>query len=589
MCPQLCSCVTKSLATVVACTTGNLDDRSFAKIMSSMIDDVQILKIIAPKNRPNRLTITQDFERFRSLTELHLINCRLRSLGKRTFENMKNLRILNVADNEIDVLSPDTFTNTEHLRVLNLSRNRLNRNALPTGTFAHLRRLENLDLSENYIENFSTTNLFAGLNELRILILDKNFMGGVGDGKNSKSFDVLLDLPNLESLSLSECQIADVPSSAFRRNPLLKRLTLSKNKLRTSFVSATKNVPNLEYLDLSSNLIRNMADSTFNHVRNLKVLILANNFIGSSMNDDDGVDSDGVIDENGRHFNVSLEELDLSNNGIVRFKSSSIKNLAHTLKILRLSSNNLTNITSEQTKSMKNLKRLYLSDVRLTFLPDSLPIEYENLRHLDISNNEISSIDVDQTSHFRSLTSLDVSKNNFTQLTDNQLIFFGKLNRFVFIDNPWDCQNCRTVINLKILLKNRQKFSTDDIVEDGVRCTKPNEMYQKSVRSIEADQCSKYFGAIAELSPKSEIGFMIAGLCALTLILILTTVVVCCYFYNRHVNSNSSSPENHHRYHRSKDSSPTKNIEETATLSSTSSDDNSQRIQPSIRDLAKFR
>lgn len=56
----------------VACTTGGLDDIP----VSRMSPNIEVIRIIAPNDRQNHLTIGRFFRQFRKLQELHIVSFR---------------------------------------------------------------------------------------------------------------------------------------------------------------------------------------------------------------------------------------------------------------------------------------------------------------------------------------------------------------------------------------------------------------------------------------------------------------------------------------------------------------------------------
>lgn len=53
----------------VACSSGNLDDIP----VSRMSPNIEVIRIVAPHDRPNHLTIGRFFRQFRKLQELHIV------------------------------------------------------------------------------------------------------------------------------------------------------------------------------------------------------------------------------------------------------------------------------------------------------------------------------------------------------------------------------------------------------------------------------------------------------------------------------------------------------------------------------------
>lgn len=523
ICPTNCVCIRVETSFEVSCRHGGLNDWTLSKLIPRIPKDATIIRIEAPDNNPNNFSLTQDFVRFAKLRELHLVNCGLSSLGKRTFENIKTLKVLNLSKNKLEFMSPDTFASTDHLETLILSKNFFFRQKLPSGTFAHLRNLVSLDLSTNFISDFST-NLFSGLTNLRNLNLDDNKI-------SPTSFDLLYDLPNLESLSLSNCQLSALPENSFRKNSKLRILNLSGNQLKSLVMDALKSIPNLISLNISRNFIPFVPKFALGTTPKLRILDLSSNFLGISSNHLTEANFLDVFHPNA-FKNLSLEELFLSNNSFTFFDSGQLK-LSSSLRYLDLSDNPLGQITSDQTRNLSQLRSLRLSNVRLDFLPNRLPMEYASLKYLDLSRNTVQSIPYQAiTSSLKSLDHLDISSNRFTTLPDYVRKAMEKMSIVYLNDNPWDC-HCQISGLRDFLLADKMRGKCDVMRYQDIMCSTPAPLSGRPVVLIDKPaDCSKIFGA-SGLSRPGELGIVIAGVCGLLLLLGLITAVACSYFWPR--------------------------------------------------------
>ena len=85
--------------------------------------------------------------------------------------------------------------------------------------------------------------------------------------------------PNLESLSLQNCEIVEVDYNAFSGLEHLKKLSLNSNNISAVYSQWFNDLTSLEELDLSFNKIKSIDASVFRKLLNLRNLNLNNNQI----------------------------------------------------------------------------------------------------------------------------------------------------------------------------------------------------------------------------------------------------------------------------------------------------------------------
>ncbi|KFP73130.1 CD180 antigen, partial [Apaloderma vittatum] len=213
---------------------------------------------------------------FPSLTHLHIKgNSRVLQLGSGCLEPLANLQHLDLSKSHIESfdccygalsgLSSLRYLNLSHniklhlkdmlikdstnLELLDLAFTPLHTNALQ-GPFQNLHLLKVLNLSASHI-NTSIQNLFQGLENLILLDLSQNNFE-LGIMPKDKLFQ---QLPNLEALTLSSCELTAIDHQAFHSLRKLQHVDLSHNKLIAFSTDAFSNINGI-YLNFAHNRIR---------------------------------------------------------------------------------------------------------------------------------------------------------------------------------------------------------------------------------------------------------------------------------------------------------------------------------------------
>ncbi|KAJ9590044.1 hypothetical protein L9F63_016834, partial [Diploptera punctata] len=155
-----------------------------------------------------------------SLRGLHLANNRIRSVPSALFQDLLNLDYISLESNFIRQLEADVFLGLTKLRNLWLSENEIT--YLHPSTFKHMKKLRLVCLENN-------TNLQVPA--------DKPF----------------LDVPTLEKLFVSDCNIRNISARTFHKTRYLSTLFLQNNNLKTFDLGILKMLPYLTTLYLYKN------------------------------------------------------------------------------------------------------------------------------------------------------------------------------------------------------------------------------------------------------------------------------------------------------------------------------------------------
>ncbi|KAG7222632.1 hypothetical protein INR49_026241 [Caranx melampygus] len=289
-----------------------------------------------------------------------------------TFDGLKNSSVhtLDLSKNMIFALQRGVFSPLKEVENIDISQNRLNqihRNAFE-GLQGHLKML---NLSYNLLgEIYSYT--FASLTNLKVLDLSYNHIGALG----FRSFSGLLSLRALH-LTGNSLRGLGFPAPL----PSLEYLLLDDNRLTPSSVSSiTSFARNVIHLNINDNRLIDLADIyTFsNQLKGLQILFYGGNTIRFCM-------SQETVPQN-------LIVLDLHSSFLQSIWSQGkclnlFDNLRH-LVSLNLSFNFLQTLPQGIFKGLTSLVQIDLSSNALTYLqPDVLP---KSLRVLDLSDNFIA-------------------------------------------------------------------------------------------------------------------------------------------------------------------------------------------------------
>lgn len=285
----------------------------------------------------------------------------LTSLLGGVFTGLRSLRNLTVQSNYIAEIAPDAFDDLVNLKQLNLTSNKLK--SFRSGTFASLKQLEELYLSENKLD--SVLNFyFKPLVNLRVLQLDRNFILSV----EPNSF---LNLNSLTSLNLSRNFLSRIEDKTFANMSLTE-------------------------LDLSGNEIEQVSENSFSHSTIVNLTMNWNR-----------LDSIEFLN----HIAESVFRLEMANN---QFKQLYLK--AHTIKLV-------------YPLQKLNLQRCEIGEFRFE------SSGYVSLGSLDLSYNQLTSLTVDAFRNLRNLSRLDVSNNPLKFIEHGFFIRSFDSLKYVYLNN----------------------------------------------------------------------------------------------------------------------------------------------------------
>nr|KAF6436558.1 toll like receptor 7 [Rousettus aegyptiacus] len=352
-----------------------------------------------------------------TLTELYLYNNIIAKIQEDDFNNLTQLQVLDLSGNcprcynvpfpctPCENNSPlqiheNAFDALTELQVLRLHSNSLRH--VPQSWFKNVRKLRELDLSQNYLaKEIADAKFLHLLHNLVQLDLSFNY--------ELQVYQAFMNLSNAFS-SLKNLKVLRIKGYVFK-------------ELNSINLSPLHQLSNLEVLDLGTNFIKIADLSIFKQFKTLKVIDLSLNKISPSgdssevgfcSNTRTSVGTHGPqvyealhyfrYDEYARSCRFKTKEtpsslsfneecykygktLDLSRNNIFFIKSSDFQHLSF-LKCLNLSGNTIgQTLNGSELRPLVELKYLDFSNNRLDLLYSTAFEELRELEVLDISSN----------------------------------------------------------------------------------------------------------------------------------------------------------------------------------------------------------
>lgn len=266
-----------------------------------------------------------------------------------------------------------------------------------------LQRLEILELHQTGIQNLSSS-LFQGLPSLRTLDLSNNsFLTSYRDGV----FESLGD--SLVELIATDNRVRSLTRKVFAGLRNLRLLILSRNKIGYFEEGVFSTSKSLLELYLDGNILTDLEDGTFEGLSNLRTLDLRGNPIQRL--------SQGLFSSFARtltHLWMSHDD-SVTFGGFDTLPIGLFAQMSR-LRELSMVELKITNLTTESFTGLTNLRKLSLRGNRLTLLPKGCFTSLTNLQELDLSANGMVCIP-DNSEYYPKLRSLDLSLNGLTHLT----------------------------------------------------------------------------------------------------------------------------------------------------------------------------
>lgn len=309
-----------------------------------------------------------------------VINCKWKTLQSiPTFKavNMIYYEIDFSEGNYIKSLPNDAFKNLK-VKNINLLKNELTADIEPRAFDGLALYLEGLKIQGNGKIPIPFDRL-SNLTNLKQLHIQEFQQSNASENSYFSSF------PRLETLSLLDIHTLELDASTFDGNlPNLLHLELSNVYIDTIPVSSLRHLTGLQYLSIkNNNRLRVVFNNSFENLRNLKELSLSYNL------DLEQIDSDAFFGISRSLTTLHLGSNNLNSNALQALSSQSWPRLTH----LTLSYNpNLSPITGSVFTNMGSLQYLYMEQIGLKTVDQSLLQGLNNIFALNLGYNNIEAI-----------------------------------------------------------------------------------------------------------------------------------------------------------------------------------------------------
>ncbi|XP_076270283.1 uncharacterized protein LOC143202565 [Rhynchophorus ferrugineus] len=504
-CPRGCSCYLDTKGRrVVQCKdggmTGPLDLKGFGL-------DTEIIKITAPDDNTNLLTMSPAFQKYRNLEEIHITKSNIPQLGMHFFFGLNKLDVLNLAQNNITQPLDHNFRGLDKLKELYLDDNRIQ--SLPSGTFRFLHELKVLSIQRNRIKELAN-RIFLEIGKLKVLKLS-------GNNLRELNQEVFRDVQELRHLECRGCALEKLNKEIFGLLPDLAYLDVGDNDIKNIHSNDLRDLINLKVLKLDGNQLTALHDNIFVSQAMLKKINFARNHITK-------------ISTNAFVELYNLTELDLSENKLEKIHEGAFEPIKTSLETLILSGNQLKMHTLKELATMEALRDLKLA--RCGIMDTKIHMYPGNLQILDLSGNYISSLDA----YFfpLSLKELDISNNRLRGIDE---IDMKKLDDLRFLDlqrNPWSCDICFIV---PLLERANRSATFSEIV-----CATPFTVKGKTLGMLEKSEltwCSAASHSTGNpdfflVSGDGKIGIIAASMSVALLFLTIVAIIGALLYTRRH-------------------------------------------------------
>ncbi|XP_022119600.2 protein artichoke [Pieris rapae] len=368
----------------------------------SSLNRIPVLsEIDISNNLITEIQIDNDEFAFTSLTKINMSHNRLLDIRDAYFNVFSELQYLDLSHNEISIINAFSFEGVKNLLYLNLAHNKIKEISSSLFRFT---KLEYLYLNNNELSS--------------ILLADLRYLNEVIE------------------IDLSYNVISLIEKNVFDNMPYLKILNIKKNLVNSMDPRMFFNTTALKSIDLSLNEIRKLPKCIFKG-KSISFFDIRQNLLEGEL-------VKGTFE--GLFFIV---ELDISHQRLTSIGDFAFVGL-DMLEVLMLNNNKIQNVSKSSFDSLRNLRRLDLSDnqihdlnfevfylLKLQFLSirgnflriigkghfDSLNL----MEILDVSNNNISEVESFSFKDLNELISFDISNNPLSQALENNT-FMGLIS-----------------------------------------------------------------------------------------------------------------------------------------------------------------
>ncbi|CAG2244405.1 TLR13 [Mytilus edulis] len=359
------------------------------------------------------------FEAAKHLLTLDLSFNRLSSINIETFNGLTKLRYLSLDNNKLTynnrTFPTEIFRQLEFLSHLSLKNNNIRSSScksFPDKTIENLSVLETLELDASECGKFFLGKGFRYLLKLKSLVLGNNF-------RFSMSQFTFMNTKYLQNIVLHTIDKISFERKTFRKLRYLKHLEFSFDSKKGGIMSSFERLAN--ELTFTSIETLKLGHSTMD-LKTFPLYIFNRELYTKNITEIYITDNSG----NAGHFPLSigappptLQILDLSNNGLIRFKLD-IRHITRLILKQNLLGNFLSAKSYFEKKPYGDISLIEFIDISQNDIKELAPFTFDSqplLKHIDLSNNKIQDI----TFNLSSLVKLE-----FLNLSNNKIKFFDE-------------------------------------------------------------------------------------------------------------------------------------------------------------------
>lgn len=278
--------------------------------------------------------------------------------------------------------------------------------------------LTTLSITGQYIVNLPE-NLFKGLSVLKTLYIE---------GENIRWLpETLFFKPSLKNMPVHLYDLTVIGVQSISRNLLQKQQSLRYAKLRRIDDLPPLNLPSqLDILDLRDSNVITIPPNIYSKLNNLRQLILSNTSLS-------------YLEEKSLYGLLSLSFLDLSENKLSALPVGLFQSCIHSLEILDLSHNRISNITKSYFSSVTSLQVLDLSHNTIAVIDENAFENLNILSNLKLTDNSINQLPEILFKNVFSLKEVHLNRNEITVIPRNIFKHSRNLLSANLDENPLIC------------------------------------------------------------------------------------------------------------------------------------------------------
>lgn len=425
---------------------------------------MEVLRISAPLEIPNFLTIGPIFHQFLRLEELHITRSNVPAIGHHSFLGVLTLRVINLTFNNICLISHHSFRGLSNLEKLHLDDNRIE--SMPSESFKYLLKLKVLTIARNKIHEL-VPRIFLNLENLQELDLSENVISVLNP-------EVFKDVKRVKVFRCRWCELSSLNESIYELLSELTILDLENNKFGRISSGKFDVLQKLEVLKLGGNQVSVLLDNSLtalNISSNLKSVSLSCNRLSK-------------ISSQALGGLTALRTLDLSYNLINNLDTVTFLPIAESLHALNLSGNIIpVNNLKFIIGFFGELKYLSLADMELSDVPFQLFSTQKNLKFLNLSGNRFSQLSPPLLTPISLIQTLDLSKNLIQGLNEKAMMSLERIPELFLVGNPWSCDLC----HIPAILNRVNKTHIGSALKS-LTCKTPHSLAGREVSTLEGRQ-----------------------------------------------------------------------------------------------------